>query len=299
MRRCGDAYRFHQDGFQMNVLLLHPGEMGSSIGAALAAAGHDVAWLPAGRSAATAERATKAQLREAASLTAGLATAELAVSVCPPHAAAVLAADVHAAGFHGVFLDANAVAPTTAASIEALFGERYVDGGIVGPPAWRAGATRLYLAGPRAQTVAALFAGSLVDARVLNGGSPAASALKMCYAAYTKGSSALLLGVRALASQHGVTDALLREWAVSQPGLADRSASAARSTAPKAWRFAGEMAEIAAAFAAAGLPDGFHAAAAELYVRLAPLRDLPGEADLEAAVRAILKEHSSHGPRMA
>lgn len=276
----------------MNILLLHPGEMGSSIGAALTAAGHEVAWVPAGRSAATAGRAAEARMCPAANLAAGLGQAELAISVCPPHAAAELAAKVRAAGFGGTFLDANAIAPATAMGIEALFGKRYVDGGIVGPPARCAGATRLYLAGPRAGAVAALFAGTLVDARVLAGGSPAASALKMCYAAYTKGLSALLLGVRAAAAGHGVADALLKEWAISQPGLADRSAAAAKSTTPKAWRFAGEMAEIAATFAAAGLPDGFHAAAAQLYARLAVLRDAPGEAEvaaIEAAVRAILE----------
>ena len=54
------------------------------------------------------------------------------------------------------------------------------------------------------------------------------------------------------------------------------------------------MAEIAATFAAAGLPDGFHAAAAQLYARLAVLRDAPSEAEvaaIEAAVRAILEEN--------
>lgn len=275
----------------MNTLLLHPGEMGAYIGAALTAAGHEVAWVAAGRSAATAERAAKARLKPAANLAAGLDQAELAISVCPPHAATELAAAVHAAGFGGMFLDANAIAPATAAGIEELFGDRYVDGGIVGPPAWRVGATRLFLAGPGAASVAALFAGTLVDARIVAGGSPGASALKMCYAAYTKGLSALLLGVRAAASAHRVADALLAEWAISQPGLASRSEAAAKSTAPKAWRFAGEMAEIAATFRAAGLPEGFHAAASELYARLAVLRDAPEETDesaVDAAVEAIL-----------
>lgn len=284
----------------MNILLLHPGEMGASIGAALRAAGHAVAWVPAGRSATTAERAEKAGMNPVANLAAGLGEAELAISVCPPHAAAEMAASVHAARFGGTFLDANAIAPDTAAGVEALFGERYVDGGIVGPPAWRVGATRLYLAGPRAESVAALFAGSLVDARIVAGGSPGASALKMCYAAYTKGLSALLIGVRAAASAHGVADALLAEWAISQPGLAARSEAAARSTAPKAWRFAGEMAEIAATFAAAGLPEGFHAAASELYARLAPLRDAPEQADapaIDAALRAILERRGREGGR--
>lgn len=273
----------------MNVLLLHPGEMGSSVAAALVAAGHRVAWLPVGRSEATAARAERVGLAAEATLAAGLERAELALSICPPHAANDVAGLVHAAGFSGTFVDANAIAPATAQAIEALFGERYVDGGIIGPPAWRSGATRLYLAGPQAATVAALFAGTRVDARVLDGGSPAASALKMCYAGYTKGLSALLLAVRALAEHHGVAEALVQEWDISQPGLTARSAAAARGTAPKAWRFTGEMDEIAATFAAAAMPDGFHRAASELYTRMAALRDVPEEADLAAAIGAILK----------
>ena len=273
----------------MNVLLLHPGEMGSSVAAALVAAGHRVAWLPAGRSEATARRAEKGGLAAATTLAAGLNQADLALSICPPHAAAEVAGQVHATGFNGTFVDANAIAPDTAQGIEALFGDRYVDGGIIGPPAWRSGATRLYLAGRQAVTVAGLFAGTLVDARVLEGDSPAASALKMCYAGYTKGLSALLLAVRALAEHHGVAEDLVREWDISQPGLAARSAAAARGTAPKAWRFAGEMDEIAATFAAAAMPDGFHRAASELYTRMAALRDAPEEADLAAAIGAILK----------
>ena len=273
----------------MNVLLLHPGAMGSSIGAALARAGHAVAWVCAGRSPATAQRAAKAGLQPVPTLAAGLQQAEVALSICPPHAAVDVAREVYAQGFDGTFVDANAIAPATATSIEQLFGERYVDGGIIGPPAWREGATRLYLAGPRAAAVAALFAGSLVDARQMRGASPAASALKMCYAGYTKGSSALLLGVRALAERNGVAAELATEWDISQPGLAARAASAAKSTAPKAWRFAGEMEEIAATFAAAELPAGFHAAAAEIYERMADLREVPGEADLDAVMAAIVK----------
>ena len=72
-----------------------------------------------------------------------------------------------------------------------------------------------------------------------------ASALKMAYAAWTKGSSALLIAVRALAIREGVDDALRAEWERSQPGLGARSESAVAGNARKAWRFVGEMEEIA------------------------------------------------------
>ncbi len=271
----------------MNVLLLHPGAMGASIGAALVANGHDTAWVSAGRSAATRQRATGAGLREAAALAVAVDGAELVISVCPPAAAVEVAARVKATGFNGLYLDGNAVAVATAAKLEELFGGNYVDGGIIGPPAWREGATRFYLSGPRAAEVAALFQDSLVDARAIAGDGGAASALKMSYAAFTKGSSALLLAVRALAEHSGVGAELLAEWDISQPGLALRSAATAHATSPKAWRFEGEMREIAASFAAAGLPPGFHQAAAELYARMAPLRDADGAA-VDAVLNAIL-----------
>ena len=110
----------------------------------------------------------------------------------------------------------------------------------------------------------------------------------MCYAAFTKGSSALLLAVRALAERHGLAAELLAEWEVSQPGLADRSEGTARSTSPKAWRFAGEMREIADTFQAAELPDGFHRASAEIYARMAELKEAD-DVDIDAVLAAILR----------
>ena len=55
------------------------------------------------------------------------------------------------------------------------------------------------------------------------------------------------------------------EWRLSLPGLPERSAGAARSTAVKGWRWVGEMEEIAAAFSSDDLPAGFHEAAAEIF----------------------------------
>ena len=94
----------------------------------------------------------------------------------------------------------------------------------------------------------------------------------MCFAAWTKGTAALLLAIRALATAEGVDDALLSEWATSMPGLAGQADAAASANAPKAWRFAGELEEIASGFAANGLPAGFGAAAADVYERLAEFK---------------------------
>jgi hypothetical protein len=161
--------------------------------------------------------------------------------------------------FSGLYVDANAIAPATAREIGAGFA-RFVDGGVVGPPPVSS-PTRLYLSGAEAETVRALFAGTLVDARVV----PNASALKCAYAAWTKGTAAMLLAIRDFARAEGVEEALAREWLESQPDLPERLAAAERSAERKGWRWVGEMEEIAAAFAADGLPPGFHQAAADVY----------------------------------
>lgn len=189
-------------------------------------------------------------------------------------------------------MDANAVAPATARALSVVVeraGGRFVDGDLIGGPVRAGGATRLYLSGPAAGEVAALFAPTDLEAVALAGDVAAASALKMCYAAWTKGTSALLLAIRAAADAHGVEAALLEEWTRTQPGLAARSQAAA-GTARKAWRFAGEMDQIAACLAEAGLPDGFARAAAELYRRLAAFKDVEGDPPLDQVLERARAE---------
>ena len=252
------------------VALLHPGEMGSAIGACLVRRGARVVWASSGRSPETRARALAAGLEDMGSVGRALDAADLALSVCPPHGALDLARGVAGHGFEGVFVDANAVSPETARGVGRVVeksGASFVDGGIIGPPPVDPGRTRIYLSGARAAEVAALFAGSALEAIPLAGPAGAASALKACYAAWTKGATALLAGVRALAESEGVDAALLSEWKLSQPGL-DKRSEAVTVQARKAWRWVGEMEEIAASFEAAGLPGGFHLASAELYKRL-------------------------------
>jgi 3-hydroxyisobutyrate dehydrogenase-like beta-hydroxyacid dehydrogenase len=244
----------------MRVGLIHPGEMGAAIGGELVAHGYEVLWLPQGRSAASARRAADAGLTGVEHFDANV---EAILSVCPPHAAVEVARSL--AGTPALYIDANAVSPQTAQSIGELIGERWVDGGIVGPPPRRPGTTRLYLSGANAEEGATLFAGTNLEAVVLDGSPVAASALKLSYAAWTKGSAALLLSAREAARATGVEDALLTEWSRSQPDLEARWRSAADSAASKGWRWAGEMQEIASMFESSGLPRGFHDAAAQVF----------------------------------
>ena len=128
----------------MTVGILHPGEMGAAVGAALRAGGHTVLWGGERRSEATVARAREAGLEDAGTLEAVCRRCEVVLSICPPHAAVDVAQQV--SGFVGIYVDANAVSPATARTIGGLHA-RFVDGGIIGPPPREAGATRLYLSG--------------------------------------------------------------------------------------------------------------------------------------------------------
>ena len=258
------------------IALFNPGNMGATIGAAAATSGARVVWASHERSKATQERAKQAGLVDVVSLADAIRASDVVLSVCPPHAALEVARSVAEHNFSGIYVDANAVSRATAERIGEIVtkaGASFVDGGIIGSPVKRAGTTRLYLSGPRAPEVAGLFSASMLAARAIGEKPGAASALKMAYAAWSKCTDALVLAVRALAATEGVDKALLEEWAISQPDLERRCIQAAAVAAPKAWRYAGEMREIAATFEAAGLPTGFHNAAAEICGRLAPFKD--------------------------
>jgi 3-hydroxyisobutyrate dehydrogenase-like beta-hydroxyacid dehydrogenase len=250
---------------QTVIGLLHPGEMGAAVAATLRAVGHTVLWASEGRSSETATRAHGAGLEEVGTAGELARRSDVILSICPPHAAMEVARSV--AAFRGVFVDANAISPGAARAIGDAIEGRFVDGGIIGPPPREPGATRLYLAGSEADTVAELFGGTVVDARVISKEPGAASALKMAYAAWTKGTAAMLLAIRELARAQEVEPELLTEWRLSLPELVERSAAAARSADAKGWRWVAEMEEIASTFESVGLPDGFHRAAAEIFRR--------------------------------
>ena len=276
----------------ITVGLLHPGEMGSVVGECLRRGGARVVWASSGRSEASRRRAGAAGLEDVGSLAAAVSASDVIFAVCPPGSAVDVAHLVAAERFRGLYLDANAVAPATVRRVGEIVGARgaeLVDGGIIGPPPREPGATRLYLAGPRAGDVATLCKESALEAIVMPGDVGTASALKMAYAAWTKGSSALLMAVRALAIREGVDGTLRAEWERSQPGLGARSESAVAGNAKKAWRFVGEMEEIAATFAAAGLPAGFHEACAEIYGRLDRYKDTPAPPTVAEASSALVR----------
>jgi 3-hydroxyisobutyrate dehydrogenase-like beta-hydroxyacid dehydrogenase len=278
------------------VTLLHPGEMGAAVGGCLSGRGLRVLWVSAGRTPATRARARASALEEMPRLGNALEASDIVLSICPPHAAVDVAGAVAKTQFRGIYVDANAIAPTTTRKIGRIIEAgcaTFVDGAIIGPPPTSERRTRLYLAGPSREEVAALFQNTHLQAIAIEDPVGAASALKMCYAAWSKGTTALLLSIRALAQSEGVDTRLLQEWSLSYPGPLQQS-DKIPGIARKAWRWVAEMEEIAESFEAAELSGGFHRAAADVYGRLADFKEQAGTPAL-AAMIAQLRQNATIG----
>jgi len=274
----------------IKVGVLYPGAMGISVAAAAQRSGNLVCWCSAGRSPATRQRAGRQRLLEISSMREFCQTCVVLISVCPPHAAEDVAEEVLASGFQGIYCDANAIAPDTVRRIAGLMGVAgvaCVDGGIIGGPAWEPGSTWLYLSGGRAADIAELFSAGPFETAVIGAEPGKASALKMCYAAYTKGSTALITTILSAADDLDVWEELKAQWQRDFPQLAETAEMRARRVTAKAWRFAGEMDEIAATFRSTGAPGEFHTGAAIVYRELTKFKDAPELPDLEDVLRAV------------
>lgn len=258
-----------------NIGVLHPGEMGVSVAASAIESGNRVFWVSADRSDATRVRANQLQLTEVETIAQLCNLCEIILSVCPPHAAEDVARSVIENGFQGLYLDANAIAPQRSIKMGRAMngaGIKFVDGGIIGGPAWTPNETWLYLSGSDAEVIVACFSNGPLETKILGKEIGKASALKMCYAAYSKGTTALLAAILAAAESLDVRDELYQQWDMDDSNFSEQvNRRVARVTA-KAWRFEGEMHEIASTFREAGLPGGFHESAAEIYRRMAAAR---------------------------
>ena len=235
----------------MKVGLLFPGEMGAAVGNAVR---DEVLWASEGRSEATASRAEA--FTDVVSVEELVRSSDVVLSICPPAIAEETAERVFGLGFDGLYVEANAVAPSRMRRIAQL-GPRVVDGSIIA-----AKGINLYLAGAEAHSVAALFEGADVKAIPLEGEVGAASALKMAFGGWNKIGIALTAQAHAIANAYGVTD-----WLEAEGVPADRL----QWVADRAWRWAPEMEEIADMCGELGLSDGIPRGAAGFY------RDLSDE----------------------
>lgn len=278
----------------MKIGFLHPGSMGVSIAAAAKSSGHHALWASDGRGPATRQRADQHGLLDVGTVAELCQQSEIICSICPPAAAEDIAREVAATGFDGIFVDGNAISPdrmATVAEIVGRAGASVVDGGIIGQPAWKANTTYFHLSGPRRSKVAACFEDSVLTAKIMSDKIGEASALKMCYAAFTKGTAALLCGILGTAEELGVRDALYEQWDKDGSNRSNEREATVCGVTGKAWRWIDEMEEIARTFKNAGQPDGFHLASAEIFKRISDLKDGPHPGEI-ATVLAKLRKTS-------
>jgi 3-hydroxyisobutyrate dehydrogenase-like beta-hydroxyacid dehydrogenase len=258
------------------IAIMSPGDMGHAVGAVLRQAGLRVITQLDGRSARTQALAAHAGIEAVGDDEGLVRSADILLSILVPAEAVALAERiaraVRRAGAAPLYVDCNAIAPQTARQVAEIVesaGAPFVDAGIIGPPP-QAGAasTRFYASGRDALAFARLADFGL-DVRVVGERPGQASALKMCYAALTKGTTALMTELSIAAERLGVNEALRAEFAESQPAMLERMQRAVPAMVPKAHRWVGEMAEIARTFEACGLTPRTFEGAAELYALVA------------------------------
>ena len=254
------------------VAILSPGDMGHGVGQALRGLGFEVTTCLEGRSDFTKMRAERAGFRALPDLDAVVSGADLILSILPPESALDQARTVAEAmtrtGKTPPYVDCNAVSPDTARDVGAVItavGASFVDAGILGlPPAPDRVATRFYASGPGADVMSALH-GNGIDIRLCGDKIGDASAIKMCYAAVSKGTNALHTATMMMAEALGVGDTVRAEYAETRSAMFAGMEKTIPRLAADSGRWVGEMEEIAATFKSCGITPNFHLAAAEIF----------------------------------
>ncbi|MEM6933903.1 MAG: DUF1932 domain-containing protein [Pseudomonadota bacterium] len=289
----------------MTIAILMPGDMGHGVGKALIAEGHEVVTALEDRSPATRTLSEAAGIRDLGTIDDVVARTSLILSILPPDRAVpqaeMVAAAMHRTGAAPAYMDCNAVSPGTAERVANSLdgtGAAVIDCGIIGLNPIKSPPTRFYVSGPdcsKAQSIAC-DAIKVVEVGATVG---AASALKMVYAAGTKGVWTLQTALLMAASKLGVLDPLLEELAYSQKGPLDAMRSRTPFLPADAARWVPEMEEIAATFASAGVTPGFHQGAADVFRVLAKTpfaSETRATLDLSRTLEEALEEYVKHLP---
>src|SRR5205823_8953784 len=244
----------------ITAAVMSPGDMGHSVGNVLRHGGLRVITCLQGRSARTAALAAEAGIEDVGEYETLVREADVLLSILAPARARELgervAAAVRATRTDLVFVECNAIAPETVREIGALVtgaGGRFVDAGIIGgPPKVGQPGPRFYASGEHAAAFAALRAHGL-DVREIGNRIGQASGLKMCYAALTKGLTALATELLVAGRAMDLEAPLRAELQSSLPSLLGWIERQVPGMPPKAYRWVGEMEEIAKTFGDVGL----------------------------------------------
>ena len=282
------------------VGVMSPGDMGSGVGGILVRSGLRVITSLKGRSEASSTRAGEQGIVDVGSLDAVVASSDLMLSILVPSEALGFAASaaesIVRTNRHVAFADCNAVSPATGVKIGKIItaaGGMFIDAGIIGGSPRTGAIPRFYASGEHAGILAELD-GKGISVPVMRGAVGRASGLKMLYAALTKGTAALHASTLMAAKSLGLFDDLIHELEQSQSGTVT-AMGRVNSISAQAFRWIGEMEEIASTFENAGVTPNIHAGAAETFQKISDSsigRERVGTVDqdrtLEDTVAAML-----------
>ncbi len=250
------------------VAILSPGDMGHAVGRLLREHELRVVTCLAGRSARTKMLSEQAGIIDLPSLERLAEETDIVLSItvsqAAPGVAQGIADAINATGADLLFAECNALAPQTVRKIEPVItnaGGRFVDASIIGGPPRNGSSPRVYASGPRAGELEKLREFGL-DVRVIGTETGQASGIKMCYAAMTKGTSALQAQLLMAAELMGLSKDLKDEFQNGQSAMYQRMERGLPGVPAKSRRWVSEMEEIEATFGHLGLsPHLFHGVA--------------------------------------
>ena len=258
-----------------SIGITSPGDMGQGVAMCIKALGFNVCMASDGRSPRTRTLGEKAGLTDCHTLENLVKTCDMVLSVLDPGAAVTnakaIAAACKATNRKIVFVECNAIAPDTMREIAGIMeavGCTVVDAGIIGPPPRNGAKQRFYVSGPNAHLMDRINSPQII-VKVAGEKIGDASAVKMCYAALTKGSIALGTELLVAARKLGIDQVLEAEFKNGQAQLHESVLTRAAGMPFKAYRWVPEMNEIAKTFGGVGLTPRLFQGVSELYAQVA------------------------------
>ena len=288
-----------------SVAILSPGDMGHAIGQLLRENELRVLTCLTGRSSRTRELSQQAGITDVPNLNELVEESDVLMSVTVSEAAPGLCREVadavKATGADLLFAECNAIAPQLSRKMAGVLSEagaRYVDASIIGGPPRNESSPRVYVSGGNAAEFEQLREFGL-DVRNMGPQLGRASGIKMCYAAMTKGTTALQAELLIAAEKLGLTQELMAEFAGSQPAVVKRLEGWIPGMPAKSRRWISEMEEIEATFRDMGLTPNILKGVADMYRMIGdtPLGDenpetRDKERGLEETIRLIAESTS-------
>jgi 3-hydroxyisobutyrate dehydrogenase-like beta-hydroxyacid dehydrogenase len=253
------------------VAILSPGDMGHAVGQLLREHELRVITCLTGRSARTRDLSEKARIEDVPDFNEMVAQSDLIMSMTVSEVVSQICQEVADAikrtGSDVLFAECNAIAPQLTCKLEPVIteaGGRFVDASIIGSPPRGGRSPRFYTSGPNAPEFEQMRDFGL-DVRNIGPNTGQASGIKMCYAAMTKGSSALYSELLMAAELMGLSDHLKTEFQSSQSAVYERMQRGLPTVPARARRWVSEMQEIEATFEHLGMTPNIFRGVADMY----------------------------------